>query len=594
MGEREPDSENDWGDWISAGNQRDRSRSEARGWQSGRDWWSQGSLGSRDWWSQGSDSGSAARPAATAAPSGLASRAAPAAPSGSCDSTVPVDERPRRHARAGHSNRPSRQERNALYWFWSAIKANRSSFMGISEFRRMVERWLNTVLFSAEQDAESDSASRRPIDADPAGAIDGRVVDAVEEALAEAGSGSRAIRTTFDIQHQAPLSESELSAMYGIGHRLLRSRIDGPQPLAHVRRPRAHQQAGTSDHASAGRPGIVGVASGAEEVIDIVTESPTCRICLYPENAEDGPLRAYGVACSHMFHLHCITQWSSTNRNDCPVCRQPFSLADNSTTPATPATSPQSDMIDVALIATSAAFSEDSLRNSGLDEHTLFIEQLGLVDRLPTPAYGPGSQLLGEAQAQSFTDLWFRNRSFNPDEYFMATRTHLCHDENSMPHYWLECRLAENSRMRLAGNTASCQTAFHGSNMSCLYSIMKRGFLDTGPRAKRSNNHGHRRQFGVYCHKHGTRRKAANYMKYFQYQGFIAAPLLELKVRNYIACGDQWCCDPSDVQIESVWIHIVPIRSVGLNRYFIVASPWQNSYELQPIFEPARSRYSLD
>ena len=71
--------------------------------------------------------------------------------------------------------------------------------MGISEFRRMVERWLNTVLFSAEQDAESDSASRRPIDADPEGAIDGRVVDAVEEALAETMSGSGAIRATFDI-----------------------------------------------------------------------------------------------------------------------------------------------------------------------------------------------------------------------------------------------------------------------------------------------------------------------------------------------------------------------------------------------------------
>ena len=175
-----------------------------------------------------------------------------------------------------------------------------------------------------------------------------------------------------------------------------------------------------------------------------------------------------------------------------------------------------------------------------------------------------------------------------------STTTHLCRDENSMPHYWLECRLAENSRMRLAGNTASCQTAFHGSNMTCLYSILKRGFLDIGPRSKRSNRYGHRQQFGVYCHKHGTRRKAANYMKYFEYRGFIAAPLLELKVRDYIACGDQWFCDPSDVQIESIWIHIVPIRSVGLDHYWIVASPWRSCYELQPRFEPPRSRYSLD
>ena len=63
------------GDWTSAGNQRSRSRSRARGWQGRRDWWSEDSLGWRDWWSQGSDSGSAARPAATAAPSSSASAA---------------------------------------------------------------------------------------------------------------------------------------------------------------------------------------------------------------------------------------------------------------------------------------------------------------------------------------------------------------------------------------------------------------------------------------------------------------------------------------------------------------------------------------
>ena len=85
----------------------------------------------------------------------------------------------------------------------------------------------------------------------------------------------------------------------------------------------------------------------------------------------------------------------------------------------------------------------------------------------------------------------------------------------------------------------------------------------TGPHGKKSNRYGQQVQYGVYCHKHATRKKAANYMKHFQYQGFIAASLLQLKVRrDYIACGDQWCCDPAGVQIESVWIHVVPIRSV--------------------------------
>ena len=372
MGEREADEEDDWGDWwTSAAYHRDRSRG-------------------RDWWSQGSDAGSAARPASSAAPcisataGRLGSEAAWAEAAASSSSsaippprrvaprvswavdddpfgtgrrpasrvsgavvddtfgtgrrrassgspaTVPVDERPRRHARAGHSNRPSRQERNALFWFWSAIRATRPVFMGISDFRREVERWLNTTLYSAQQDVSSASASRRPIDADPVGAIDGRVVDAVEESLAETVSGFSQNRPTFDIQHQAPLGDSELLAMYGIGFRLLQSRIDGSidgsTPLAHVRRPGVLQRAVTSVHASTARPGTVGVATVAEEVIDLVAESPTCRICMCPANAEDGPLRAYGVACSHVFHLHCITQWSLFNRTDCPVCRQCISL----------------------------------------------------------------------------------------------------------------------------------------------------------------------------------------------------------------------------------------------------------------------------
>ena len=56
--------------------------------------------------------------------------------------------------------------------------------------------------------------------------------------------------------------------------------------------------------------------------------------------------------------------------------------------------------------------------------------------------------------------------------------------------YWIECMLAETQRVIPTEHTASWQTAFHGTNMSCLYSILRRRFLDTGPRAKRSNRHG--------------------------------------------------------------------------------------------------------
>ena len=81
--------------------------------------------------------------------------------------------------------------------------------MGIGQFRREVQRWLNGSYFSAQQDAESES--RMPTDVDPVGIIDQRVVDAVEESLLESesssGSGANTART-YDIQQQAPLNDS--------------------------------------------------------------------------------------------------------------------------------------------------------------------------------------------------------------------------------------------------------------------------------------------------------------------------------------------------------------------------------------------------
>ena len=335
----------------------------------------------------------------------------------------------------------------------------------------------------------------------------------------------------------------------------------------------------------------------ADELLGLVQEPPTCRICLSPENEVDGPLQVFGVACDHVFHMHCIMNWAQTSaRPVCPVCRQSSSLEVRvGTTPATPTRPPQSGSIDFAsFLITGDAFAWDSLRRSTIEDHISFIARLGLVDRLPTPAHGPGSQLLGPEEAARFAERWFRNRQIAVNGYFRGINRYVSRNEEDMETYWIECKLAETQRLIPPERTASWQTAFHGSNMSCLYSILIRGFLDTGPRAKRSNRHGHKYQYGVYCHKHGTRKKAANYMKYFRYEGIIAAPLFQLKVRDdYIACGDQWVCDPFGVQIESVWIHIVPIRSVGLNRYYIVASPWQSSYELSPITGPALRRYAL-
>ena len=477
--------------------------------------------------------------------------------------------------------------------------------MGIGQFRREVQRWLSGALFPAQQDAQS--ASRMPTEVDPVDIIDQRVVDAVEEAVTDSGSRNTT-RTPHDIQPQAPLTDPEMSVMYGMGYELIR-RMNGGQvtstPLAHVPMPRSDQPTGTPDHARSSAPEAAAASNTvnadaatvtvAEELHGLVQEPPTCRICLGPENEVDGPLQAFGVACNHVFHMQCIMNWAQTRaRPDCPVCRQGLSL--EALVWPTPTRPPQSGLIDFAsFLITGDAFAWDSLRRSTLEDHISFIARLGLVDRLPTPAHGPGSQLPGLVEAARFAERWFRNRQIAVNEYFRRINRYVSRNEEDMETYWIECKLAETKMLIPPEGTASWETAFHGSNMSCLYSILMRGFLDTGPRAKRSTRHGHKYQYGVYCHKHGTRKKAANYMKYFEYEGIIAAPLFQLKVRDdYIACGDQWVCDPFGVQIESVWIHIVPIRSVGLNRYYIVASPWQSSYELYPIAGAPLRRYSLD
>ena len=77
-----------------------------------------------------------------------------------------------------------------MFFFWQALKTNRADFMGIGQFRREVQRWLNGSLFSAQQDAESES--RMPTVVDPVGIIGQRVVDDVEESLSESRPGSRA------------------------------------------------------------------------------------------------------------------------------------------------------------------------------------------------------------------------------------------------------------------------------------------------------------------------------------------------------------------------------------------------------------------
>ena len=330
-------------------------------------------------------------------------------------------------------------------------------------------------------------------------------------------------------------------------------------------------------------------------------EEPQCTICLEPASPEAGQLTPFGP-CQHTFHTHCILRWMERlGRTTCPLCRGPLTLESLEFAPSSrsgavgPVTidllddndDDDDDDLAVTVIERSAAFSADQIRRTTLEVHCEFLRGLRQVDRLALQFPSP---LVGPDRAEAFVHRWCLAREIGGD-WWSRTVTRTVSDPNE--HFWVECELADARRHHSAVQTETWHTAFHGSNMSCLRSVLHGGHLLVGPRAKCSTRHGRNRQFGVYSHKHGTRAKAANYLKYFQYPnaGFIAAPLLQLKVRTYIACGDQWCSDPDDVQIVAVWFHIVPMASVGRQRYHILP-PWQPWYELDTIQGPTRRRYS--
>ena len=52
--------------------------------------------------------------------------------------------------------------------------------------------------------------------------------------------------------------------------------------------------------------------TGKDEVV--------CPICI--ADFEEGDEVVHLTTCEHKFHVHCLSQWLSTNKKDCPYCRK--------------------------------------------------------------------------------------------------------------------------------------------------------------------------------------------------------------------------------------------------------------------------------
>ena len=113
---------------------------------------------------------------------------------------------------------------------------------------------------------------------------------------------------------------------------------------------------------------------------------------------------------------------------------------------------------------------------------------------------------------------------------------------------------------------------------------LKKGTL--GRQNNTTNSLDRRVVYGIYCHKHGTKKKAGTYMLYTPFKFVSVGVLLELKVRRrkIVSCGDSWCLeDPGDVQVVAVWFHVLPhyevARQTNTMRYWF-GRPWKPCYEM--------------
>jgi hypothetical protein len=236
--------------------------------------------------------------------------------------------------------------------------------------------------------------------------------------------------------------------------------------------------------------------------------------------------------------------------------------------------------------------SAEMWRSSDMEEYVGFIQCLPRSDRLEPRRVLGGFPSLTAEDAVRFVTNWLEQRPSRQTgtillDLFWGLASHWVEDvavavyaNSSSGHFLVEGDLKSLYRIHGEACTIHWETAYHASHVGALYATLENGRLETGPRTK--NDKRKQPQRGVFCHKHGTRRKCSCYLLYFQFDGFLAAPLYELRVCPYSrrTCGDQWCCPPDKVQITRVWFHIVSNASAIPGQLWI-APAWEQTFEFR-------------
>ena len=124
-----------------------------------------------------------------------------------------------RHFPAGRKNRSTHQWRGAIQKLWRTLN-HAGLNIGIGDFRRSLSQWVVQAHNQAAQ--EQAEPSRGPLDQDEPGAVDTRTLDSVENAMdLDAKNLSTQHILMGTIAEQAPLTPTQMQALYGVGFDLL-------------------------------------------------------------------------------------------------------------------------------------------------------------------------------------------------------------------------------------------------------------------------------------------------------------------------------------------------------------------------------------
>jgi hypothetical protein len=372
-----------------------------------------------------------------------------------------------------------------------------------------------------------------------------------------------------------------MTSLYGIGSRLVMAM--GWEPSTRLGCKRAHSggldAALTNNWDAHGRPGI----GFARHIDDITIQSAVlaafpnpalepeinheiCPVCMEEIGCRD----VVEYRCTHSLHTECdngvvasaVEAGLDHGYAKCPVCQAWRVVMENSPHPETEQICPPR-FEEVVAVGSPSVW-----------------HKLQMHSRLPGFAVARNPDLA--AIAELWTRQFLRLRPFNDTVTFEDAFESFTSDNDVMGGVIVAAVLKAFWKQ----HSPQGQAAYHGTSLAAIYSILYWG-LKPGPAKIRAFSGEIVR--GIFVHKHGTRNKARDYMRYVMFPaGFMVGVLLKCTVADppirRTCPPDQWCVVSTGVQTDVVYFHFIKFEDVRRQPgEFWTWGQWDPKLEANPL-----------